>query len=337
MKEPAVWFPAIRTGTGTDVFTERLVDGLKKRGVRAEISWLPLRAEYLPWSVAVPRCPGWANVVHINSWLSQRFVPDNLPLVVTFHSSLYDPVLTKYKSLAQTLYHQLWGRSLERQSIRSANVVTAVSRYAANHAEKAFQCSQVVPIYNGVDTEKFSPPIHRDQHKPFRLLFVGNVSRRLKGADLLVPIMELLGADYELRITGKLIDIPGNNSLPSNIIELGRLASPDDVVTAYRSCDALLFPTRLEGFGLVALEAQSCGLPVIATNGSALPEVVEHEVTGLLCEMDSVDAFVGAARRLKNEKERWVEMSVAARAKAESIFSESATLEKYIALYMQII
>lgn len=44
----AVWFLAIRTGTGTDVFTERLVEGLRKRGIRAEITWLPLRAEYLP-------------------------------------------------------------------------------------------------------------------------------------------------------------------------------------------------------------------------------------------------------------------------------------------------
>ena len=46
--EPAVWFPAVRAGTGTDVFTERLVEGLNKRGIRAEITWLPLRAEYAP-------------------------------------------------------------------------------------------------------------------------------------------------------------------------------------------------------------------------------------------------------------------------------------------------
>ena len=43
---PAIWFPAVRTGTGTDVFTERLVAGLIARGIRAEITWLPLRAEY---------------------------------------------------------------------------------------------------------------------------------------------------------------------------------------------------------------------------------------------------------------------------------------------------
>src|SRR5690606_12752098 len=40
---PAVWFPTVRAGTGSDVFTERLVQGLAERGVRAEITWLPLR------------------------------------------------------------------------------------------------------------------------------------------------------------------------------------------------------------------------------------------------------------------------------------------------------
>ena len=66
--EPAIWFPTVRTGTGTDVFTERLVEGLNQRGIRAEISWLPLRAEYAPWTVAVPKPPEWATVAHVNTW-----------------------------------------------------------------------------------------------------------------------------------------------------------------------------------------------------------------------------------------------------------------------------
>lgn len=43
-QEVAVWFPAVRAATGTDVFTERLAAGLTERGIRAEITWLPLRA-----------------------------------------------------------------------------------------------------------------------------------------------------------------------------------------------------------------------------------------------------------------------------------------------------
>lgn len=66
---PKIWFPAIRAGSGADVYTLRLSEALNKRGIRTEISWLPLRAEYAPWSVPAPEPPAWANVAHINSWL----------------------------------------------------------------------------------------------------------------------------------------------------------------------------------------------------------------------------------------------------------------------------
>lgn len=100
---PAVWFPTVRCGSGTDVFTERLGQALNARGILAEITWLPHRAEYAPWSVKAPKAPFWANVVHINSWLPKRFVPANLPLVVTLHSCVHDPALTPYKSFPSRL------------------------------------------------------------------------------------------------------------------------------------------------------------------------------------------------------------------------------------------
>ena len=57
--------PAIRAGSGADVFTERLVAGLRRRGLHAEISWLPHRTEYAPWTLArltTPACPTTAQV-----------------------------------------------------------------------------------------------------------------------------------------------------------------------------------------------------------------------------------------------------------------------------------
>ena len=72
---PAVWLPAIRTGTGTDAFTETLAASLKRRGLQAEISWLPHQAEVAPWAVPVPQAPQWANIAHVNTWLPKRFLP----------------------------------------------------------------------------------------------------------------------------------------------------------------------------------------------------------------------------------------------------------------------
>jgi glycosyltransferase involved in cell wall biosynthesis len=62
----------------------------------------------------------------------------------------------------------------------------------------------------------------------------------------------------------------------------------------------LVVPSRWEGFGLIAAEAMRVGLPVIATNVGGLPEVVEHDVTGLIVEPESAGALVEALRVMRN-------------------------------------
>jgi len=332
-KEIGVWFPAIRTGAGVDVFTARLALALEKHGVRTQITWLPHRAEILPWTVSIPKPPIWANVVHINSWLDSRFIPAHLPVLVTLHSCIHDPALNQYKSPLQKLYHQRWVWQREKESIDRANIVTAVSKYTAIQAEQTFFCAGIIPVHNWIDPQKFFPSENRSPHAPFQLLFVGNARRKLKGADLLASIMRSLGSEYELRFTGSREDLGEVKSLPSNMIAIGRLKTEQEVVDAYQSADALLFPTRLEGFGLVALEAQACGLPVITTAGSSLPEVVDDGVSGFLCPKDDVSAFVDAIRHLKDCPDEWGAMRLAARRRAQNLFSEDQAIEKYLSIY----
>ena len=62
-----VWLPAVRAGSGSDVFTERLADGLRDAGVDVEVSWFPLRYEFLP-ELLRARMPRRIDVVHANSW-----------------------------------------------------------------------------------------------------------------------------------------------------------------------------------------------------------------------------------------------------------------------------
>lgn len=102
---------------------------------------------------------------------------------------------------------------------------------------------------------------------------------------------------------------------------------------AYRDCDALLFPSRLEGFGLVALEAQACARPVIATNCSSLPEVVADGETGFLCPIDDVEAFANAARTLRDDPARWRRMGLAGRQNVEQRFVEDHAIQRYLDVY----
>lgn len=333
--QPAVWFPAVRAHSGADVFTERLCAGLNARGIRAEITWLPLRAEYAPWSVPVPKPPAWANIVHANSWLHPRFLPRGLPLVTTLHSCVHDPALMPYKSAAQRLYHAAWIRRVEAAHLRRSDCIVAVSRYTAHAAEAAFGLQGIEVIHNGVDTNRFHPIERQAPNRPFRLLYVGNWNAR-KGVDLLAPIMQTLGDDFELAYTADRNGAHEPYSLPPNCRSLGRL-SGTALVAAYQQADALLFPSRLEGLPLTVLEAMACGLPVIAAGTSSLPEVVEDGVTGILCPKDALNEFSQAAKALSRDASRWLGMRRAASQCVAMHFGIDAQIDSYLDAYHRLL
>lgn len=298
--EIAVWFPAIRCGTGTDVFTINLVKALNKQGIRAEITWLPLRAEYAPWTVKIPTPPKWATVVHISTWLHPRFIPKDLPVIATLHHSIHDDALTPYKGWLRAAYHRYWIRHIERATMQRANKVVAVSQFAAQVAQQKVINIPIDVIYNGIDTQRYQPPKERKLHHPFRLLYVGGW-KTLKGIDLFPLIMEELGNDFVLHYTGGAAAEPDKSTMPNNMIDIGRL-NEAQVIKAMQEADALLFPSRSEGLPLTVLEAMACGLPVIATRGSSLTEVIEDGENGILCKQDDMADFSQAAKKLAGDE-----------------------------------
>lgn len=332
--KPAIWFPTVRTNTGTDKFTEQLVAGLKKQGFQAEISWLPHQAEYLPWIVKKIRPPDWTNIVHINSWLHPKFYPKQLPIVSTVHLCVQDPLYLPYKNSAQKYYHRLWVSSIERKNFAQSNVITAVSQYTATCVENVFGISSVQVIYNGIDTNIFTnqSSILEDKNKPFRLLFVGTNSIR-KGFDLLPQLMEKLGDEFELIYTKS----ESSNFIVPNNMKPIPYQNTSDLARLYRTVDALIFPSRLEGFGLVVAEAMASSLPVVLASSSALTELVEHNVTGFLCEQDNIDEFVQTIQYLRQNPEVCIEVGRQAREVAIKKFKLDDMVNKYIDLYCELL
>jgi len=191
-------------------------------------------------------------------------------------------------------------------------------------------------IHNWIDTRRFRPQFDAlDNQRLFRLLFVGNPSRR-KGADLLAPIMKNIGSEFKLLFTS---GTNGRNPFATtpNMICLGRLTRERDLVATYHQCDALLLPTRFEGFGLSAIEAMSCGKPVIATNCCSLLEVVGDGVAGILCPLNDIQAFSAACRKLAEDRETRRLLGRRARERAEQFFSEERIIPKYVALYESLV
>lgn len=292
-RQPAIWFPTIRTGTGSDVFTERLAAGLREQGLRVEITWLPPRAEYAPRTVAVPVMPAWATVCHVNSWLPRRFVPLDHPTVVTVHHLVHDPAFRPFRSVGQAAYHRLVIRRRELRNIKAASAVTTVSAYVKRTVEAFSGRTGIEVVPNWVEG-RFSPalPSGDVQRRPFRLFMAGSPSRR-KGIDLLPRFAEMLGQDFEIRYAGsnRPIAPPG-----SGIIELGRI-SDEAMLREYQTCDAVVSLSRYEGFGYTALEAISCGKPFLGFSTSGLSEVVDEGCARLVDNGD-LAGLVEASRTL---------------------------------------
>jgi glycosyltransferase involved in cell wall biosynthesis len=232
----------------------------------------------------------------------------------------------------QRLYHRLLVKRWEEYSMRRASRVIADSRFTADCIFEVFGRKDTEVIHLWVDTGRFVPAQgpKRRENGPFRLLFLGNPIKR-KGFDLLPEVMKRLGPEFVLYYTA------GRNAvhlrdMPPNMICLGRL-SQEGVIRELQRAHALLFPSRFEGFGYAALEAMACGVPVIAARSSAIPEVVEHEKTGILCEIDDVSGLVQACRLLAENEGLRLNLAGQAREAAVARFDEEELLSQYLRLY----
>jgi glycosyltransferase involved in cell wall biosynthesis len=157
---------------------------------------------------------------------------------------------------------------------------------------------RVAVVPNGIDPARFSPdrpiaPYPLATRKTFRFLYLGGVLPR-KGVDvLLTAYRRAFGRDDDVALVLKIFGTRSFYPLEDEGAALRAFAvdptapeleivdaevSDEDVVRLYRTCDALAFPYRSEGFGLPMLEALACGMPVIATAGGAADAFLDETV-----------------------------------------------------------
>ena len=322
---------------GVDVWIENIHRAMGQAGVPSKVWLLPHLYNFFPFLLPLKLRGNWAGrarLVHSGSRAGFALRASGRPLVVTVHHMVADPAFRPYARPAQRLFHRV-EHIYDSLSISGADAVTCVSDYTRRRVVQFYGRTDARVIYNGVDTNLFHPlPEGRpDGFRPFRLLFVGNRTRR-KGTDLLAPLMERLGPGYALWYSGGQrsgdvpIQIPGS-------VALGQL-SVHDLVRAYNACHALIFPTRLEGFGLAVAEAMACGLPVVTSDCSSLPELVVEEQGGYLCPVDDVEALAAAVQRLAENPELCREMGAFNRARAENLFSLRRMAKDYRLLYAEL-
>ncbi len=184
-------------------------------------------------------------------------------------------------------------------------VLSAVSGLAAKGVHRALPGAPVAVLPNGIDPGRWPVGEVRPTARPVRLVTASRLSPRKRTGALLRVVAAAVARLGPGALT---LDVYGDGSLrPLLESRVGSLGL-DDVVTlhgrvpraelarAYRESDALLSPTRLEAFGIAALEARTAGLPVIARADSGVREVVSDGISGLLAADD--DALADAVVRL---------------------------------------
>ncbi len=327
-----VWFPAIRTGSGAEVFTRQLAEGLQRYEVKTVITWFRHGFEFVPDLLRHIKPPCGTDVVHANSWTGFAFQRMGIPLVVTAHHCVHDPSYAPYRNIFQAVYHSVVIRPYEKRSFAAASVVTAVSDFTSKQVTARFPSTTPVVIYNGIDTEFFRPAgdIRTNPDRPFRLLFVGNLTWR-KGFDAALAIMRQLDVQrFELyHTTGLRGETVANRT---GIHCLGRLDRAQ-LLHAYQDCDALLFPSRYEGFGYAIGEAMACGKPVIAADQGPAREIIVDKVTGILCPVDDIAAFVRAIQYLAANREQVLRIGEAGRQRICDNFTQNRMIAGYSRLY----
>lgn len=315
-----IWLPLIATATGAEVYTRRLADGLVARGHDVTLDVVPHRYQYAPWFAPISPSSG-TDVILANSWSAAAFARHGIPLVSVCHLVVHDPVLRPFKSLAQRAFHRGFVLPMERRGVARASRNIAVSSMVAAQMRHHLGAGEVDVVLNGVDTDFFKRGSESRRDR-LNLIFVGKPSLR-KGFDTVAEILSQLDGTVDFTCVGP----PPASGLPRPD---GTYTGPKDrygVRAALRSADLLLFPSRMEGFGLVAAEAMACGVPVVGCTGTPLDEFVPHDA-GILRAPDDVDGFASAICNLQTHPDRLATMSTAARNAAVSHLSEAEWIER---------
>lgn len=273
----------------------------------------------------------------ISAHLAVQILKDTVPLrlITTLHGT--DITLVGL----EPTYHPLVRFSLEQST-----TITAVSRYLAERTNQNFGTNlDIVTIPNFVDTTVYKPTQCLEFEKQIRkdgeqlLIHVSNF-RPVKRVTDCVRILAEVRKQHNARLVF-VGDGPERSETERLCRELGvwdsvtflgkQHALPEILSTG----DIFLLPSQQESFGLSALEAMACGVPVVATNIGGIGEVVRHGETGYLAELGDVDRMARYCNDLLGSHNKLQAFKTAARERAVSTFDINLVVPMYEQLYHQ--
>jgi glycosyltransferase involved in cell wall biosynthesis len=271
--------------------------------------------------------------VHVHWWFPAGLAllgdvrPDDPPMMITMHGS--DIRLAERK----TIIHPVL-----RRVFRQAAMRTAVSSWLRDLALQMAPDGDIVVAPMPVDTRLLmDAPV---PGKREGLLFVGRLNAQKGLTDLLSALALPPLSGVVLHVVG---DGADREALKQQALHLGiasrvhwhgQLPQPA-LIPRYRAARAVVMPSRGEGLGLVAVEAQLCGTPVVAYDNGGVVDVVRPDFGGTLAPTGDVAALAAAIAHVIVSDEQVQHLGQAAREDMLARFTPQAVASRYLELYDQ--
>jgi L-malate glycosyltransferase len=263
--------------------------------------------------------------------------PRRLPVVTTLHGTDITLVGADRSYLPIT-----------RFSIDQSDGVTAVSNFLKDATVNVIGVkNKIEVIYNFVNCNKYRPSSNEQlkeqfaPHKERILIHVSNFRAVKRPVDVVeiftrvqnqLPAILLMVGDGPERSSAEWA--AHNNGIAKKVHFLGK---QDNIEELIGISDLLLLPSETESFGLVALEAMACEVPVVASRVGGLPEVVTDGVEGFLVELKDIENMAKRSMDVLVDETRRLEMGRRARETAHSRFCSTKIIPSYEAFYQRIL
>ena len=329
-------------------------DGLEKEALPTQL------AAFAGGVVQFHRCHDVEyDLIHSHYWLSGQvgwLLRDlwEVPLVHTAHTLA--AVKNAHRSADDSPESEA-RRICEQQLVDNADFLVVNTQEETNDLIYHYDAEpeRIVVVSPGTDVELFTPGTDRNTERARRLLgipldaelvaFVGRL-QQFKGPQVLIrATAELVRRDPDRKL--RVIICGGASGAASTERQYMELAAelgvsrrvrfldprpPEELVTIYQAADIVAVPSYNESFGLVAMEAQACGTPVIAARVGGLPVAVSEGETGLLVDGHDIGDWADAIEQLLDDDDTRLRMAGEAVSHARN-FSWSASASQLASVY----
>jgi glycosyltransferase involved in cell wall biosynthesis len=292
------------------------------------------------------------DLIHDNQSLSYGMLDIQkmgLPLVTTLHHPITSDLriaLNAAKNWRERLLIRRWHSFLNMQKkvVKQLRNIVTVSDCSRQDIARDFglQPSGISLVHNGIDTEVFKP-MPEVARNPMRLMATCSADAPLKGLRYLLRAYARLlerYPDLELLLVSK----PNPGGKTERLVKKLGLAdkvqfvngiSTEQMVRYYAQASIAVVPSVYEGFGLPAGEAMACGVPVVSTDGGALPEVVGD--AGVIVPVKNVDAMVDAIDTLLQDPQARAELGARGQQRIDELFCWHVCARQMTEYYRQVL